>query len=82
MLNANNETDYYEGFAPSKNVTDDVAHDFSDRNELCLEESIHYLETGSLSSKSKRALVFYRNPGFSEKPEWMNNGFGIEKLNK
>lgn len=80
MVNANNEGDYFAGFPPAKAVTDDVAHNFNDRNELCLKEAIHYLETGSVSAK--RAVSFYRTRGFSEKPEWMNNGFSIEKLNK
>jgi C-terminal processing protease CtpA/Prc len=80
MVNSSNQGDYFAGFPPAKVVADDITHDFSDRRELCLNESIHYLETGSVSAK--RALQFYRHPGFSEKPAWMNNGFSIEKLNK
>ena len=80
MVNSNNQGDYYAGFPPAKAVADDITHDFNDRNELCLSESIHYLETGSVSAK--RASIFYRHTGFSEKPAWMNNGFSIEKLNR
>jgi carboxyl-terminal processing protease len=80
MVNADNQGDYYAGLPPAKIVTDDITHDFNDRRELCLNESIHYLETGSFSAK--RASTFYRLKGFSEKPEWMNNGFTIIKPNK
>lgn len=80
IVNKNNEGDYFEGIVPAKIAADDITHDFSDRNELCLREAIHYLETGSVSSKSIRgAPSFYRHPQFSEKPSWMNNGFSVVK---
>ena len=73
VVNKNNEGDYFKGIPPDKAVPDDITHDFDDRNELCLKEAINYLEKGSFSSK--RTSVFYRHPQYSEKPEWMNNGF-------
>lgn len=80
MVNKNNEGNYFDGIAPAKVVADDITHDFNDRNELCLNEAIHYLETGSVTAKSLRgAPSFYRHPQFSEKPSWMNNGFLIDK---
>lgn len=78
MVNAKNEGDYFDGLPPAKVVEDDITHDFSDRNELCLKEALNYLETGSVSAKSFRP--FYRHPSFSEKPKWMNKGFAIDKV--
>ncbi len=80
IVNKDNQGEYFAGIVPDKIVADDITHDFSDRNELCLKEAIHYLETGSVSAKSLKGTPnFYRNPQFSEKPSWMNNGFAIVK---
>jgi carboxyl-terminal processing protease len=79
MVNASNEGDYFEGIFPAKVLPDDIAHDFSDRKELCLKEAIHYLETGSISS-TKSLHFFKRQPNFSEKPAWINNAF-VEENN-
>jgi C-terminal processing protease CtpA/Prc len=76
-VNKNNEGDYFDGFAPGKVVSDDITHDFGDRNELCLKEAIHYLQTGSFSTKGY--TPFYRYPQYSEKPDWMKNGLLLEK---
>jgi carboxyl-terminal processing protease len=77
IINKNNEGDYFDGIAPGKVVADDITHDFGDRNELCLKEAIHYLETGSFSTKG--STPFYRYPQYSEKPDWMNNGLSLKK---
>jgi carboxyl-terminal processing protease len=78
IVNDNNQGEYFDGIAPAEEVSDDITHDFSDRNELCLREAIHYLETGSTAAKSLRGIPqFYRNQQFSEKPSWMSNGFNI-----
>jgi carboxyl-terminal processing protease len=80
MVNKNNEGDYYAGFVPDALVTDDIRHDFTDREELCLKSAISYLETGSFTSGSaKSAAIFQKYPQFSEKPEWMKNVFLKEK---
>jgi C-terminal processing protease CtpA/Prc len=76
MVNANNQGDYFDGIYPAKTVSDDITHDFADREELCLKEAIHYLETGSLSTKW--SSEFNRYPQFSEKPLWVRNGLLIE----
>jgi carboxyl-terminal processing protease len=73
IVNVQDQGDYYDGLLPNKFVTDDITHDFSDKEELCLKEAIHYLETGSFTTK--RELEFKRNPVYSEKPDWMNNSF-------
>jgi carboxyl-terminal processing protease len=74
--------DFYAGFAPAKYVSDDITHDFGNRNEYCLKEAIHYMETGSVTKKS--AYAFNRSVQFSEKPKWLNNTFdiNIEELKK
>jgi C-terminal processing protease CtpA/Prc len=80
MVNSKDEGNYFEGFAPDKIVPDDITHDFGDRKELCLKEAIHYLETGSVSSKGSGEYVmkrFSRLKQFSEKPAWVENGLLI-----
>lgn len=82
LVNSANFGDFYSGFPPAKYVSDDITHDFGDRNEFCLKEAIHYMETGSITKKN--AYAFTRSVQFSEKPEWMNNAFNInlEELKK
>ncbi len=76
-VNKNNEGDYFDGLPPDALISDDITHDFNDRNELCLKEAIHFFETGSVGSKG--GSDFYRYPHYSEKPSWMNNIF-LDKL--
>ena len=42
--------------APDALVSDDITHDFDDREELCLKAAINYLETGSISAKGVSRL--------------------------
>ena len=77
IVNAQNQGDFFDGIFPAKVLSDDITHDFSDRQELCLKEAIHYLETGSISGKG--GPEFYRYPQFSDKPTWMNNASAINK---
>jgi carboxyl-terminal processing protease len=77
MVNALDEGDYFDGIPPAKVLPDDITHDFIDREELCLKEAIHYLETGSVSTKSGQEFKRYHQ--FSEKPAWLNNAFVLEK---
>jgi C-terminal processing protease CtpA/Prc len=76
-INAKGESDYYDGFPPDKVLPDDITRDFNDREELCLKEAIHYLETGSISTKGEQ--LFKRYLIFSEKPEWLSNVFIVKK---
>jgi len=78
MVNSLNQGDYFDGIFPAKVVMDDITHDFSDREELCLKEAIHYLQTGSVSTKGVQR-PFIRYPQISDKPEWMNNAFVQDK---
>jgi hypothetical protein len=73
IVNAQDQGDFFDGIFPAKVQSDDIAHDFNDREELCLKDAIHFLETGSLSTKS--LTQFKRHPQFSERPSWMNNAF-------
>jgi carboxyl-terminal processing protease len=77
IVNSANEGEYYDGIVPTKVVTDDIAHDFDDRNEECLKEAISWLQTGSFTGKGSEE--FSRYAQFSEKPSWMNNAFVIWK---
>ncbi len=73
IVNKNNEGDYFAGIAPEALVSDDITHDFNQRQELCLKAAISYLENGAVLRKSVSS--FKRHPQFSEKPAWMNNVF-------
>jgi C-terminal processing protease CtpA/Prc len=78
LVNATNQGEFYNGIAPEKYVSDDFTHDWNDRNESCLKESIYYLEHGSVSTKrlsteQKRSIMF------TEKPEKNNNAYIINK---
>jgi C-terminal processing protease CtpA/Prc len=73
LVNSANEGDFFGGIPPAKYVPDDIIHDFKDRKELCLKEAIHYLETGSVSTKSD--YIYRPSVQESEKPAWMNNLF-------
>ncbi len=75
IVNRDNEGDYFHGIIPGKLVSDDITHDFNDRNELCLKEAIKYIETGTFSTKGSDS--FYRYNQYSEKPQWSNRGLMI-----
>jgi len=76
LVNKSDFGDFYEGFAPGKYVSDDITHDFGDRNEYCLREAIHYVETGTFTTKS--GYIYQRPVYFREKPGLMNNTFDIK----
>jgi carboxyl-terminal processing protease len=71
LVNSADDGDFYSGFAPAKYVPDDITHDFKDRNELCLKEAIHYMETGTVSTKG--SYIYTPSRQFSERPRLMNN---------
>lgn len=82
LVNSADQGDFFGGMPPDKYVTDDISHDFSDRNESCLKEAISFLETGSFSTKG--SYIFRRYVQYSEKPDLMNNAYKVErqKINK
>jgi carboxyl-terminal processing protease len=73
LVNANNQGDYFSGFLPAIKVSDDITHDFGDRNELCLAAAINYLETGG----TKGSLHFDQGQTRLEpgRPAWQHNTF-------
>ena len=73
IVNSADEGDYFDGFAPAKLATDDITHDFDDRDEMCLKQAISYLQTGAFSSKGIDG--FSRHYQLDEKPSWMSNAF-------
>jgi len=74
IVNASDEGDYFDGFAPDQLATDDITHDFNDRNERCLKQAISYLQTGAFTGKGTEGFV--HSVQISEKPAWMSNAFG------
>ncbi len=71
LKNSLGQGGYYDGIAPDARITDDIKHDFDNRNELCLKEAIYYLENGSFTGS--KSLQTRRNIYRSEKPEMLNN---------
>jgi len=78
LVNSAGSGEFYKGFAPLKYVPDDVTHDWNDRNEACLKESIYYLEHGNVSTKS---LAVKQQPTivFSEKSAKSNNAYILKR---
>ena len=78
LVNSAGQGEFYKGFAPLKYVPDDVTHDWKDRNEACLKESIYYLEHGNVSTKS---LAVKQQPTivFSEKSAKSNNAYILKR---
>ncbi len=66
IVNSLNQGDYFDGFAPDKIATDDITHDFDDRNEECLKEAILILKQDLFQVKEHQD--FSRSVQFSEKP--------------
>lgn len=79
IVNSEDMGEYYEGIEPDMIVSDDITHDFDDRNEECLKEAVRWLETGSFSGKSVQE--FYRPRQFSEKRSLINNVFVLNEEN-
>jgi C-terminal processing protease CtpA/Prc len=79
LVNSAGQGEFYKGFAPAKYVIDDITHDWSDRNEACLKESIYYLENGNVSAKSFQIKQPSAGIRFSEKSEKNNNAYIINK---
>lgn len=77
LTNSAFQGDFFDGFAPSKYVTDDITHDWGDRNEFCIKEAIRYIETGSFSAKS--AYIYKPTVLYSERQGLMNNTYVIDK---
>jgi C-terminal processing protease CtpA/Prc len=73
MVNKNGEGDYYDGIPPDFYVFDDPTHDFSDREEDCLQAVIQYLETGSFGSL-KSGQRDFRRPA---KGSWLQKDYWI-----
>jgi len=55
--NSNNFGQFYSGLPVDFAASDDVSHDFGDRNEACLAAAIDYLENGTLKSKAVTGSV-------------------------
>lgn len=79
LVNSAGQGGFYKGFAPDKFVTDDITHDWNDRNEACLKESIYYLEHGNVSSKAFMIKRPSTGVMFPEMPSKNNNAYIIKK---
>ncbi len=79
LVNSVNQGDFYAGFAPAKEVIDDITHDWSDRKEACLKEAIYYLEHGNVSSKGLYVGGKPSTVKFDENSNRNNNAYIIHK---
>lgn len=77
LVNSASKGDFYNGILPLKYVPDDITHDWSDRNEACLKESIYYLEHGSVSTKGLDVSNPQKTIRFDEKSLKNNNAYII-----
>jgi carboxyl-terminal processing protease len=78
LVNSALQGDFYAGFAPAKNVPDDITRDFTDKNELCFKEAIYFLANGTVSTKG--TYMYKPSIQRSEKPAWMRNMYIFDKL--
>jgi hypothetical protein len=79
LVNSANQGDFYNGFVPLKYVSDDLTHDWKDRNESCLKESIYYLEHGSVSARALDVSQPQKPVRFDENSSRNNNAYIISK---
>ncbi len=79
LVNSANQGDFYAGFAPAKEVVDDITHDWSDRNEACLKESIYFLEHGTVSAKGLYAGGKRSTVKFDEASNKNNNAYILRR---
>jgi C-terminal processing protease CtpA/Prc len=77
LVNSAGQGDFWAGFAPAKYVSDDITHDFNDKNESCFKEAIYFLNNGTVSTKG--AYIYQPLMQYSEKPERMGNAYILEK---
>jgi|WetSurMetagenome_2_1015567.scaffolds.fasta_scaffold95948_2 carboxyl-terminal processing protease len=68
--NANNYGEFYKGMAVDVIATDDITHDFGNRNEACLAAAINYLEGGT---KGKADVESIRQPKIFREGKKANN---------
>jgi carboxyl-terminal processing protease len=79
LVNSNGQGDFFKGFAPAKYVNDDITHDWNDRSEACLKESIYYLEHGNVSARGLYTGKQTSTTIFTEKNAKSNNAYILNK---
>lgn len=57
ITNAEGLGDYYDGIPADAYVNDDLAHDFSDPEELCLKQALYYIQNGTFDATEKKSVV-------------------------
>ena len=75
IVNKDNEGDYFNGIAPAKAVSDDITHDFNDRNELCLKEAINILRL--VPSQQRDLITFTDINSIQKNLNGVNRGLSI-----
>lgn len=76
-INADGETDYYDGMPVDKDVSEDLTKNWGDVRDPLLREALHYAETGSFTSGSSLRMtneaVSKRNPNLNKKLDLRGN---------
>jgi C-terminal processing protease CtpA/Prc len=62
LTNQNGKGDYFNGLPVDQLTTDDLDHDFGDRNESCLHQALYYIQTGKFDASLKSYYVPYERP--------------------
>lgn len=57
FINADGDTDFFDGISANAYVIDDVSKQFSDITEACLAEALFYIENGTFSGVSKKTTA-------------------------
>ncbi|WP_437570972.1 S41 family peptidase [Sorangium sp. So ce542] len=76
VLNARQEGDFYDGFAPDCPVTDTLEADLGDEGEACLAEALHLLQHGACSTPAQPAEASERRAAPPPEIPW--DGFRRE----
>lgn len=79
LVNSAGQGDFFKGFAPSKYVIDDITHDWNDRSEASLKESIYYLEHGNVSARGLYTGKQSSTTIYTEKNAKNNNAYILNK---
>ncbi|WP_437953634.1 S41 family peptidase [Sorangium sp. So ce296] len=76
VLNAKQEGDFYDGFAPDCPVTDTLEAELGDEDEACLAEALHLLQHGACSTPAQPAEASERRAAPPPEIPW--DGFRRE----
>ncbi len=78
-VNANSQSDYFDGMTPDITQADDFTHDWADPNEGCFGAAVQYLTTGTVARTSSARTTAARLTGLNQGVKNENLG-GIQEM--